>query len=46
MTIEHTMTPAEAKRFYDRYVDGQVRELSAAVGAFCDPDNRLGAVSL
>jgi len=44
-SAEHGVGPHN-QRFYDRYVDGQVRELSAAVGAFCDPDNRLGTVSL
>lgn len=44
-SAEHGVGPHN-QRFYDRYADPGVKRLSAVIGAFCDPQNRLGTVSL
>lgn len=44
-SAEHGVGPHN-QRFYDRYANPVVKELSAALGRFCDPDDRLGTVRL
>src|SRR5690606_25650722 len=39
-SAEHGVGPHN-QRFYDRYQDAAVRELSAVLGSFCDPEKRL-----
>lgn len=44
-SAEHGVGPHN-QRFYDRYTDAAVKQLSAALATFCDPQNRLGTVTL
>jgi len=44
-SAEHGVGPHN-QRFYDRYTDVSVKQLTAVVGAFCDPQHRLGTVTL
>ncbi|MBX3463741.1 MAG: FAD-binding oxidoreductase [Planctomycetes bacterium] len=44
-SAEHGVGPHN-QAFYDRYTDPQVKALCAVLGAFCDPDGRLGTVRL
>jgi FAD/FMN-containing dehydrogenase len=44
-SAEHGVGPHN-QRFYDRYTDELVQQLCATIGAFCDPDDRLGTVRL
>tara|TARA_R110002096_G_scaffold31852_1_gene92991 strand:+ start:1525 stop:2925 length:1401 start_codon:yes stop_codon:yes gene_type:complete len=44
-SAEHGVGPHN-QRFYDLYANPIVKELSAVIGKFCDPDDRLGTVQL
>ncbi len=44
-SAEHGVGPHN-QRYYDRYTDDVVQQLCAAIGAFCDPGDRLGTVRL
>ena len=44
-SAEHGVGPHN-QRFYDRYANEVVKELSAVIGGCCDPDRRLGTVRL
>ena len=44
-SAEHGVGPHN-QRFYDRYANETVKQLSAVIGNFCDPDRRLGTVRL
>ena len=44
-SAEHGVGPHN-QRYYDRYTDDAVKQLCRALGAFCDPDDRLGTVRL
>ena len=44
-SAEHGVGPHN-QRYYDRYTDDLVKQLCGALGAFCDPDDRLGTVRL
>lgn len=44
-SAEHGVGPHN-QRYYDCYTDDLVRQLCGALGAFCDPDDRLGTVHL
>ena len=44
-SAEHGVGPHN-QRYYDRYTDELVKQLSRTVGAFCDPRDQLGRVQL
>jgi len=44
-SAEHGVGPHN-QRFYERYTNDVVKQLSAALKGFCDPDDRLGTVRL
>ncbi|MGC6487677.1 MAG: FAD-binding oxidoreductase [Planctomycetota bacterium] len=44
-SAEHGVGPHN-QRYYDRYTDEPVKQLCGAIGAFCDPGDRLGTARL
>jgi FAD/FMN-containing dehydrogenase len=44
-SAEHGVGPHN-QRYYDLYTDGLVKQLCGVLGAFCDPQGRLGTVKL
>lgn len=44
-SAEHGVGPHN-QRFYDRYTQDTIKQLSATLAAFCDPEDRLGTVRL
>lgn len=44
-SAEHGVGPHN-QQFYDRYTPDVVKQLSAVIGGFCDPEQRLGTVRL